>query len=50
MGDGQAEALGACVAADGRYARWWTVDDLAGIARVLVAQRDQEGRGGWTRS
>src|SRR5262249_27593592 len=47
MGAGQAEAVRACVAADGRWVRQWTVDDLAGIPRVLAAER---GGGGWTRS
>jgi release factor glutamine methyltransferase len=47
IGAGQAEAAGAVVARDGRFVSWWTVDDLAGIPRVLVAER---GRGGWTRS
>jgi len=37
MGAGQAEAVRERVAADGRYARWWTIDDLAGIPRVLAA-------------
>ena len=49
MGAGQADAMRACVERDGRWARWWTVDDLAGVARVLVARRG-EGEGAWTRS
>jgi release factor glutamine methyltransferase len=47
MGAGQAAALGAQVARDRRWARRWTVDDLAGIPRVMVVER---GEGEWTRS
>ncbi len=51
MGAGQAAALAACVERDGRYQRPRVVRDAAGIERVLAARRrDEEGRGGWTRS
>jgi release factor glutamine methyltransferase len=48
MGEGQAPALGALVANDGRFATVTTADDHAGITRVLAAERRQGGV--WTRS
>jgi len=47
MGAGQADAVRSAVVRDGRYAAVRTVEDHAGIERVLVARR---GRGRWTRS
>ena len=46
MGAGQADAVRSAVVRDGRYAAVRTVEDHAGIERVLVAR----GRGRWTRS
>ena len=47
MGAGQADAVRSAAVRDGRYASVGTVEDHAGIERVLVARR---GRGRWTRS
>ena len=47
MGAGQADAVGSAIVRDGRYAAVRTVEDHAGMERVLVARR---GRGRWTRS
>jgi release factor glutamine methyltransferase len=56
MGAGQAPAVAALVARNGRYGSPETVRDPAGITRVLAVQSRAEGpdeerrRGSWTRS